>query len=109
MWLFELIVLSAVFIGGFFTLIRMSATRFARPSLARVLLGLSIFCLLFLLIDAAFGFLFGFFLGFALLAGGSYYVFLKRSQKVGFIGLCFCLTFSALFFYLQFFLLNFSF
>lgn len=110
MWLLELILLMAAFSTGFFFLIRSNKQKFEKTGrLAQVFLGIIAFCLIFLLVDSAFGGLFLFFLLFGALAGASYFLFLKRSKKAGFIGLCFCLTFAVVFTYLQFFLLNFDF
>jgi len=104
----ELAVALALFTGVFYTLIHREQSRFERYGrLAKAFFGLTVFFLLLLLIDSGLGPLFLFFLLFLSLAGASYHHYLKRNRKVGFIGLCFCLTFAGLFAYLQFFLLNF--
>jgi len=110
MWLLQLLFLLMVFVVVFFTLIRMGKNRFAKLlRLSQVFLGTIVWGLLALIFDGRFGALTFFYLFFGALAGTSYFLFLKGSEKVGFIGLSFCLVFVGLFVYLHFVLLNFNF
>lgn len=110
MWLLELLFLLVIFVVVFFVLIRLDRGRFSGLlRVAQVFLGAIMLGLLALLLDSRLGFLTLFYLFFGAASGMSYFLFLKHSKKVGFIGLAFCLVFVGIFLYLHFVLLNFDF
>jgi len=98
-----------VFVALFYWLIKMKPTFFANKiRLVQVELAVTLVLSVFLFISAGFNLLFIYVLFWVMLALGSYVVYQKYNEKMGFIGLSFCLYFTLIFIYLEFYLLNFS-
>lgn len=98
-----------LFIGLFFWLVNKEAIFFENKlRIVQIELGLILFFTIFLFISSGFNLLFGFFLLWVLFAIGCYFIYQKFHQKIGFIGISFCLFFTVVFLYLELFLLNFD-
>jgi len=99
-----------IFVLIFFKLIGTDQTFFENKlRMVQIELGVTLFLSVFLFWSAGFTWLLLFFLFWAGVATGSYFIYVKYNQKIGFIGSSFCLFFTIVYFYFELFLLNFNF
>ncbi len=96
------LIIIIVFTGLFFWLISSKRDIFQNHKrLLQLELGLIVVITLILLIIGGVGITFAFLLIWVVIAFISYYIYLKKNQKVGFIGVNFCTFFNIVFLILQ--------